>query len=248
MTTPPLARSRKTNPLASSSRCPIRRGSAARRRPRRTARPRGSSRRAASPAPGSSVCHSSPAVALEHRQHRIPVRQRALRRRPRRTRAPASPTRAAAAARRCGRSRRRSEARPRSAARGPRRRRLRTERLELLAGVGRGVDEKPRPVAAADRERRLRPRSRAHTLARGLTRRQWQFHCGNPPPAAEPRTRTRTRHDEAVRSLRRTPEATPASDVLPVVEVGSDLGAEVDELKLGLIQVIDGSPSLEFTV
>ena len=44
------------------------------------------------------------------------------------------------------------------------------ERLELLAQVGRGVDEKPRPVVPADRERRLRAGSRAHAGARGLAR------------------------------------------------------------------------------
>src|SRR5215207_6314705 len=48
---------------------------------------------------------------------------------------------------------------------------------------------------------------------------QWQFHCGKPPPAAEPRTRTRTG---------------PAFRLLPVVQVGRDFGTQLDELKLGL--------------
>src|SRR5262245_17426879 len=44
------------------------------------------------------------------------------------------------------------------------------ERLELLAGVRRRVHEEPRPLAATDRQRRLRPRSRPHTGARRLAR------------------------------------------------------------------------------
>src|SRR5207244_12069586 len=58
-----------------------------------------------------------------------------------------------------------------------------------------------------------------------------QFHCGNPPPAAEPRTRTITSSGErdVASGCRRRPRQLP---VLPVVEVGSDLGTEVDELKL----------------
>jgi hypothetical protein len=47
---------------------------------------------------------------------------------------------------------------------------LRVERLELLTEVGRGVDQEPGPVVAADREGRLGPRSRAFTRARGLAR------------------------------------------------------------------------------
>ena len=43
----------------------------------------------------------------------------------------------------------------------------RVEHLELLAQVRRGVDEEPRPVVPADRERRLGPRP-ALTRARGL--------------------------------------------------------------------------------
>ena len=46
----------------------------------------------------------------------------------------------------------------------------RVERLELLTQVRRGVDEKPRPLAAADRQRRLRARPRPHPRARGLAR------------------------------------------------------------------------------
>ena len=68
------------------------------------------------------------------------------------------------------------------------------ERLELLTRVWRGVDEKPWPVAPLDGQRGLGAAgSRAHTVARGRADvSQWQFHCGKPPPAAEPRTRTRT--------------------------------------------------------
>ena len=42
------------------------------------------------------------------------------------------------------------------------------EGLELLTQVGRGVDEEPRPLAAADCERRLGARSRPDARARGL--------------------------------------------------------------------------------
>src|SRR5919198_2001604 len=63
-------------------------------------------------------------------------------------------------------------------------------------------------------------RGRARTPARAASHvPQWQFHCGNPPPAAEPRTRTRT---------------WPGFKPLPVVQVGGDLGAQLDELKLRL--------------
>ena len=46
----------------------------------------------------------------------------------------------------------------------------RRERLQLLTQVRRGVDEKPRAVGPADRQRRLRARSRPFTDARGLAR------------------------------------------------------------------------------
>ena len=42
------------------------------------------------------------------------------------------------------------------------------ERLELLTGVRRGVDEKPRPVAPSDGQRRLRTGSCAHANPRCL--------------------------------------------------------------------------------
>ena len=45
------------------------------------------------------------------------------------------------------------------------------ERLELLAQVRRGVGQEPRTVRAADRERRLRARPRGGARARGLARR-----------------------------------------------------------------------------
>src|SRR3954471_3643483 len=63
-------------------------------------------------------------------------------------------------------------------------------------------------------------RGRARTPARAASHvPQRQFHCGNPPPAAEPRTRTRNGPDLAR---------------LPLVQVGSDLGAQLDDLELGL--------------
>src|ERR1700742_3587699 len=63
-------------------------------------------------------------------------------------------------------------------------------------------------------------RGRARTPARAASHvPQRQFHCGKPPPAAEPRTRTRNE---------------PGPRYLAAVEVGSDLGARLDDLELRL--------------
>src|SRR3954470_16672452 len=56
---------------------------------------------------------------------------------------------------------------------------------------------------------------------------QWQFHCGNPPPAAEPRTRTRTWPQAQA-------EATSRLRLLPMEQVRRDLGTQLVDLKLGL--------------
>jgi hypothetical protein len=77
-------------------------------------------------------------------------------------------------------------------------------------------------------------RGRARAPARAASHvGQRQFHCGNPPPAAEPRIRTRTFGRSAAQ-----PQATTGGHasftVLPVVQVGSDLRAHLDELKLRL--------------
>ena len=109
------------------------------------------------------------AVALQHRQDGIPVGQRALDARGaedahRRRRLAQQQEPGGVVDLRVGqqhaRDRRRADAVDA----------LRAERLELLTEVGRGVDQEPGPVVAADRERRLGPRSRAFTRARGLAR------------------------------------------------------------------------------
>ena len=110
-----------------------------------------------------------PAVALQHLQHGIAASS-ARARRPRcRTRAPASPdSRSSSSPAVWSISASVSRTPAIGAARTPSARRR--ERLELLTRVGRGVDEKPRPVVPADRQRGLRARSRAHAGARGLAR------------------------------------------------------------------------------
>ena len=159
-------------------------GSAARRRPRRTARRRGSTLRARCAARARASATRPRSSAPASRSTGYPsVSARSTPASPK-TRTGA-PTRAAAAARRVvdlrvGQQHAGDRRRADAVACGAR------ERLELLTRVGRGVDEKPWPLAPADRERRLRA-GRARTPARAASHvSQWQFHCGKPPPAAEP--------------------------------------------------------------
>ena len=110
-----------------------------------------------------------PAVALQDLQYGIPAASARARRLRRRIRAPACRLAQEQEPRRVvdlrvgqehARDRRRADAVDLPGC----------ERLKLLARVRRGVDEKPRPLAAADRQRRLRARSRPDTDARGLAR------------------------------------------------------------------------------
>ena len=96
-----------------------------------------------------------------------------------------------AAARRSHRRRRRSGSRLRSArSAGPARGMEDRVRLDLLAQIGRGVDQEPALAVAAHRQRRLgAPGMRPGSPARA--RRQasaFEFHWGKPPPAAAPKT------------------------------------------------------------
>ena len=95
---------------------------------------------------------------------------------------------------------------------------------KLRQDVGRGVDQHPRYRC------RRRPRSRigcapgraACPDARRRSCGQLQFHCGKPPPAAEPSTRIFTRvgrHQPAVAGPRRL-------GVLPIGHVHRDFHAE----------------------
>ena len=65
------------------------------------------------------------------------------------------------------------------------------EGLDLRADLRRGVDQEPGLAVGADGDRLLRARARAAARRAGASRQlaQPQFHCGKPPPAAEPRTR-----------------------------------------------------------
>ena len=79
---------------------------------------------------------------------------------------------------------RRDRAMPRRRFRMQRRR-----RQDLLAQVGRGVEQDPALPVGADRERALRAPARRRICSPGTPAdRQALFHCGKPPPAAEPRT------------------------------------------------------------
>ena len=94
-----------------------------------------------------------------------------------------------------------------------------SELLELLTRVGRGVDEKPRSVVPAYGQRRLRTRARAHTGARGLARLAMAVPLRK--ASAGSRAQNADAHGRGFR-------------LLPVVQVGGDLGAQLDELKLRL--------------
>src|SRR5215216_2314829 len=77
-------------------------------------------------------------------------------------------------------------------------------------------------------------RGRARTPARAASHvSQWQFHCGNPPPAAEPRTRTRTSVGIRTQPQAMRPRPRRTAPLL-VVQVEGDLATEVNELELGL--------------
>ena len=96
----------------------------------------------------------------------------------------------------------------------------RRERLELLPRVRRGVDEKPRPLDPADRQRRLRAGARALAGARGLTR------CATAVPLRKSTSGGRAQNADAHgrRPFRR----------LPVEHVRRDFRAELDDLELRL--------------
>ena len=66
------------------------------------------------------------------------------------------------------------------------------EGLDLGADVGRGVDQEPPPAVGADRDRRLGARGGPAPERTAAHTGQPQFHCGEPPPAAEPSTRSHT--------------------------------------------------------
>ena len=131
------------------------------------------------------------AVVREDRQHRDSRRSGRGGPRRSRTRGSASRTRAAAAGPPCGRSPRPS-AGPRPRARRARRPRAR-RRAPRAAGAGParrwpGTTDPSAPRIASDdcvRGRAAAPARAASHVG------QRQFHCGKPPPAAEPRIRTR---------------------------------------------------------
>ncbi len=226
MTTPPVAPSRKTNPLASSS----------------TSDP--SRYRGASPPAANGEARAverlrpprverlppGAAIALQHRQYRIRVPQRVLdacapedAHRPRRLAQQEEAGRVVDLRVRQQDARNRGRA---DAVDAPR-----LERLQLLTDVWRGVDEKPRPVVSADRQRRLRARSRTDTSARGFA------HAAMAVPLREPSAGGRAENtnahvaEQARRGLRHAPEAMSRFGRLPAVQVGSDLGAELHDLK-----------------
>jgi hypothetical protein len=108
----------------------------------------------------------------------------------------------------------------------------RCQHLQLLAQVGRGVHEKPRSLAATDRQRRLRTRSRPYTRASGLARSATAV----PLREASASGRAENAHThgaewEAARAERRGRVGTR---LLPAVEVGRDLRTEVEDLELRL--------------
>src|SRR5947207_15036065 len=108
------------------------------------------------------------------------------------------------------------------------------ELLELLTGVGGGVDEEPRPLAPADRQRRLRTWSCADTSARRLAHLTTAIPLRKSPAGGRAENPNLHFADEAGRSLSRALEAAPASCRLPLIQVGRNLGAQIDALELRL--------------
>jgi hypothetical protein len=96
---------------------------------------------------------------------------------------------------------------------------LEGEGLELLTQVRRRVDQEPRPVLTADGQRRLRAGSRPYTRAHGLAG------SAVAVPLRRPTSSGRAQNANA---------HGPGFRPLPVVEVGSDLRTQFDDLKLGL--------------
>ena len=234
MTTPPEAPSRNTNPLADE--LDARAVQVARRVAAHVERLDGEARafERGRPLRLQAYAKSSRSSARASAAPDSPPGARA-RLRPRRTRAPACRTRAGAEARPCGRSRRRSGARPR-----PDRDRIAVDRrvgdrFELLARVRRGVDEKPRPLAAADGQRRLRPGSRADA-------RLGRPHTSGSGSSTEESPRRRPSRESERALVEGRSGAQPQAGaggyasftLLPVIQVGSDLRAHLDELKLRL--------------
>ena len=64
--------------------------------------------------------------------------------------------------------------------------------VDLLAQIGRCVDQYPTLAVRGGRDRRLRSRQSERIAGpRPPEAPSLLFHCGNPPPAADPRTTTR---------------------------------------------------------
>ena len=199
--------------------------SAARRRPPRTTRPPGSTRRAVALAPVRASATRRRSSARSIAQHGIPVAQRAL------------DARLAVDAQRRRRLAQQQQARRvvdlgvRQQHAGDRRSAdavaPRVERLELLTQVGRGVDEKPRPVGPADRERRLRARHGPDACAGGLA----DLAVAVPLREAAAGGRAENANAHVAAGAAR---GHGAIQRLPVEHVGRDLGAQLDDLKLRL--------------
>ena len=193
---------------------------------RRTARPRGSSRRAAAARPvrASATRRRSSAPASAGRDTRPSARARRPRRR---RRAAASPTRACS-------SRPAVWSISASVSSTPAIGGARTPSTGGASSVSscstqvrRGVDEEPRPVVAADRERRLRARTRALTRARGLA------HLAVAVPLRKASAGGRAENANA-HVASSAAEATSRFRRLPMEHVRRDLGTQLDDLELGL--------------
>ena len=212
---------------------PTRPGSAARRRPPRTARPRGSTLRAASPAlvPASATRPRNSAPESPTRDTRASALARRLRSPntrtgvadSRRSRSPAvwSISASVRSTPAIGGARTPSSL-------------LGCERLELLARVRRGVYEKPRPLATANRERRLRTRSRPYTRPRGLARVAVAIPLRKPSAGGRAENANAHVAEGQDAAPGKAPEATSDRCSYSVVHVERDLATEVDVLELGL--------------
>ena len=91
------------------------------------------------------------------------------------------------------------------------------EPLELLTGVGRGVYEKPGPVAASDRQRRLRTGSCPQTDPRSLTCLAMAVPLRESPAGGRAEDTNVHVAREAGRGPGQAPVATPGFGLLPVV-------------------------------
>ena len=85
------------------------------------------------------------------------------------------------------------------------------ERRKLLTQVRRGVDEEPRPLAAADRERRLGARSRPDAPARGLADLTMAVPLRKPSAGGRPENVNAHVAEESKTWPRQAPKATSGS-------------------------------------